>query len=321
MSDDNPERPEESTEASGDQVPAEAGETAPETPEGPDPSQEPEEEKEPRKEFGEMSLMEHLQELRIRLTRMFLAAFLGAMGCYYFSQQLFDKLMDPLVAVMPPESTFIFTSLPEAFFTYVKVAAVAGVFATSPYLFYQLWLFVAPGLYPEERKWLIPIAFLSAVFFVTGASFGYFVVFPFGFEFFMSFATEEITPMPSLREYFGFSIKLLFAFGFIFEMPLFVLFLARLGVVTASMMRKVRKYAFLCSFVVAALLTPPDVISQLFMAGPLLVLYEISVIVAQVFGRKPRKAPDEEDEEEPGMTEGGEDGDDADEETASTKSS
>ena len=248
----------------------------------------------------EMSFLAHMDELRKRLIRCLIAAGVGFLACYYFSSQLFELLMAPLVKVLPPESTLIYTSLPEGFFTYIKVAMVAGIFLASPYIFYQIWMFVSPGLYPEERKWLIPIAIFSAVFFVVGALFGYSVVFPFGFQFFMDFATETIRPMPTLSEYLSFSLKLLFAFGTIFELPLFIFFLARLGLVTAKGLRRVRKYAIMCAFVVSAILTPPDVISQLFMAGPLLILYELSIWVAHVFGKKSRRDTETEAETEAG---------------------
>ncbi len=143
-----------------------------------------------------------------------------------------------------------------------------------------MWGFIAPGLYEHERKWMIPLAFLSAFFFVGGALFGYYVVFPFGCEFFMGFADEFIRPMPTLREYLGFSLKLLFAFGVIFELPLFIFFLARLGVVTAEGLRSKRKYAILVCFICSAILTPPDVMTQTLMAGPLIILYEVGIWVA-----------------------------------------
>lgn len=259
---------------------------------------EDEDEDEEDGEEGSMSFTEHLQELRQRLTRCFIALVVGFLACYGFSKDLFDILMRPLVTVFPPGSHLIFTALPEAFFTYIKVALVAGFFLTSPYIFYQLWLFISPGLYKEERKYLIPIGFFSALFFVVGASFGYFVVFPFAFKFFMGFTTEFIKPFPKLNEYLGFSLKLLFAFGVIFELPLVIFFLARLGLVTSTMLRKVRKFAFLGCFVISAVLTPPDVVSQLLMAGPLMLLYEISIYVAQLFGRREKRHMKDEDEEE-----------------------
>jgi sec-independent protein translocase protein TatC len=248
-------------------------------------------------ELKEMALMDHLGELRTRLVRSVLAALVGFLACYAFSKQLFWVMMKPLQEVIPEGSTLIFTALPEAFFTYVKVAFVAGIFLASPYIFYQIWQFIAPGLYEQERKYMIPIAVLSAVFFVCGALFGYFIVFPFGFEFFMGFGDELIKPMPSLREYFSFSLKLLLAFGVIFELPLFIFFLARLGLVTAASLRKKRKYAILLAFVVSAVLTPPDGITQILMAVPLILLYELSIFVALFFGKKKKVPPKDADDE------------------------
>lgn len=244
------------------------------------------EEEELDEEEAPMTFLEHLEELRRRFVRIFIACGIGFLACYSFAKPLFSMLMAPLVAVLPPDSTLIFTSLPEGFVTYLKVAFVAGIFAVSPYIFAQVWGFIAPGLYEHERKWMIPLAFLSAFFFVGGALFGYYVVFPFGCEFFMGFADEFIKPMPTLREYLGFSLKLLFAFGVIFELPLFIFFLARLGVVTAEGLRSKRKYAILVCFICSAILTPPDVMTQTLMAGPLIILYEIGIWVAYFFGKR-----------------------------------
>lgn len=262
-----------------------------------DADEDDEDEEEEEDDQEQMTFLDHLSELRIRLTRIAIAVGVGFLACYGFSKQLFEFLMRPLVEVFPPDSKLIFTALPEAFFTYIKVAAVAGVLLTSPYIFYQIWSFVAPGLYDEERKYLVPIALFSGLFFAAGATFGYSVVFPFAFDFFMDFATETIQPMPSLKEYLSFSLKLLFAFGIIFELPLFIFFLARLGMVNAPMLRKFRKYAFLCSFVLSAVLTPPDVVSQTLMAGPLIILYELSIWIAHFFGKKPKESTAEEDDE------------------------
>jgi len=242
------------------------------------------------------SFSDHLEDLRHCLIVSAIAIAVGFVACYFFKEKLFEILMRPLVASLPPKSTLIFTSLPEAFFTYLKVSLLGGIFLATPVVLYQLWAFVSPGLYKNEKRYVIPFVLFSSIFFVGGALFGYFVVFPFGFEFFLGFATEYIRPMPTIKEYFGFAAKLLFAFGVIFELPLFVLFLARIGLVNAKMMRKYRKYAILMVFVASAILTPPDVMTQLMMAGPLLILYEISVWVAGAFGRKVKKG-EEEDEE------------------------
>ncbi|SMP40623.1 Sec-independent protein translocase TatC [Desulfonatronum zhilinae] len=240
----------------------------------------------PKEKLKEVRLTDHLEDLRNRLIKSVIAAIFGFLVCYAFSQDLFKLMTAPLLEVMPLESHLIYTSLPEAFFTHVKVAFVAGLFLVSPYISYQIWRFITPGLYESEQKHIVLIAVLSAVFFVSGALFGYFIVFPFGFEFFMGFADDAIKPMPGLREYFSFSVKLLLAFGVIFELPLFIFFLARLGLVTADYLRKKRKYAILLAFIVGAILTPPDGVTQILMAVPLIILYEISIYVALAFGGK-----------------------------------
>jgi sec-independent protein translocase protein TatC len=251
----------------------------------------------PEEPVHEMTFTEHLNELRVRLVRCVIAAFVGFLACYAFAEDLFKILMSPLMdLLLPTGGALIYTGLPEAFFTHLKVAAIAGLFVASPYIFYQLWMFIAPGLYEGERKYMIPIALCSALCFVTGALFGYFVVFPFGFQFFLGYASDFIRPMPSVKEYFSFSTSMLFAFGFIFELPLFMFFLAVMGMVTHVSLRKFRKFAILGSFVVAAILTPPDVVSQCLMAGPLCLLYEIGIWVAYVFGKKPKEPVAEEEE-------------------------
>jgi sec-independent protein translocase protein TatC len=187
---------------------------------------------------------------------------------------------------MQPGDSLIFTGLPEAFFTYLKVAFLAGLMLAAPVIIYEFWIFVAPGLYDKEKKLLLPIVFLSTFFFMGGALFGYFLVFPWGFKFFLGFATETIRPMPSMKEYLGFSAKLLLAFGLVFELPLVITFLARLGIVSVDFLKKNRKYALLLFFLGAAILTPPDVVTQIMMALPLMLLYEISIIGARIFGKK-----------------------------------
>ena len=242
----------------------------------------------------------HLEELRKRLIICFCAVGIGFVISYFFSKKLFDILMRPLLSVMPPDEKLIYTGLPEAFFTYLKVAFLAGLFLAVPVIVYQLWMFIAPGLYDREKRFVLPIVFLSSVFFLGGALFGYFVVFPFGFKFFMGFASDAIKPLPSVKEYLSFSTKLLFAFGVVFELPLFVTFLAKLGIVDVPFLKAKRKYAILLFFVFAAILTPPDVITQVLMAGPLILLYEVSIFGARIFGKKKAKADIKETQERAG---------------------
>ena len=228
----------------------------------------------------------HLEELRKRLIVCFVAVGVGFVAAYGFKEKLFQILTRPLISVMNTRDNLIFTGLPEAFFTYLKVAFLAGLMLAAPVIIYQFWMFVAPGLYDKEKRHLIPIVFLSSVFFIGGALFGYFIVFPFGFKFFLGFATDTIRPLPSMKEYLAFSAKLLLAFGLVFELPLVITFLAKLGIVSVDFLKKNRKYALLLFFVFAAILTPPDVVTQIMMALPLMVLYEISIIGAKIFGKK-----------------------------------
>ena len=241
----------------------------------------------------------HLDELRKRLITSFYAVGIGFAACYAFKEELFYVLVAPLQKAMKSGDTLIYTHLPEAFFTFLKTALISGIILASPVLLYQFWMFVAPGLYDREKKLLIPILFLSTLFFTGGALFGYFIVFPWGFKFFLSFATETIRPMPSMKEYLGFASKLLLAFGIVFELPLVITFLARLGIVSVEFLKKYRKYAVLIFFVGAAMLTPPDVVTQIMMALPLMLLYEISIVGARIFGKKRDEDVEETESAEP----------------------
>ncbi len=245
---------------------------------------------------------EHLSELRDRLIRSAIAVFVGFCIAYFFKEELFEILTAPLVkAIGDSKNTqMIFTGLPEAFFTYMKVSFIAGVVVSTPVLFYEFWMFISPGLYRKEKKYFLPIVLLSVFFFIIGSSFGYFIAFPYGFKFFLEFSTDTIHAMLSMKEYLSFASMLLLAFGFIFELPLVLAFMARMGLVTVPFLQKNRKYAILIIFIVAAVLTPgPDVISQLMMAVPLMILYEIGIIGAKMFGKK----PDSDLEQEPDSTE------------------
>lgn len=229
----------------------------------------------------------HLEELRRRLIVCFIAVGIGFIASYAFSERIFKVLMEPLLEAMPPGGTLIFTGLTEAFFIYLKVSLLAGIFIASPVLLYQIWSFISPGLYEKEKRYAFPFVVFSTIFFIGGASFGYFVVFPSAFKYLMSFATETIRPLPSVKEYLSISTRLLFAFGIVFELPLFIFFLTKIGVVNAKILTHQRKYAIVLIFIVSAILTPgPDAITQLMMAIPLLLLYELSVWVAKVFGEK-----------------------------------
>ena len=171
------------------------------------------------------------------------------------------------------------------------------VILAVPVIFYELWMFVAPALYQKEKRYLIPFVLFSSILFILGALFGYLIVFPYGFKFFISFATEDIQALPSVKQYFSFAIRLLLAFGLVFEMPVVVLFLSKIGLITPDAMKRFRKFAILCSFILAAILTPPDVATQIMMALPIIILYELSILISKGVYRKKEEDPDERDPE------------------------
>ena len=240
----------------------------------------------------------HLDELRSRLIICIVAVVVGFVISYFFSEQLFDILVKPLQKELPPDSLLIFTALPEAFFVYLKLSFFAGIFLSTPVILWEIWGFVAPGLYDQEKTYIFPFVIFSTILFIIGILFCYFIVFPFAFKFFMGYSSDLIKALPSVKEYLSFSCKLLLAFGIIFELPIFILFLAKLGIVNEKMLRAQRKFAILGIFCVAAILTPPDIVSQILMALPLMALYEISIYVAKLFGKKSSVTTEEETEDE-----------------------
>jgi sec-independent protein translocase protein TatC len=248
-------------------------------------------------EDDKLPFTSHLEELRKRLIRCSIAVIIGFLISYGFKEKLFAILTRPLMQVMDAGDTLIFTGIPEAFFTFLKVSLLSGLRLAIPVIMFEFWMFVAPGLYKNERKLMLPIVIISSFFFVGGALFGYFIVFPYGFQFLLGFATETLRPFPSMKEYLSFSAKLLLAFGFVFELPIVITFLARIGLVTVDFLKKNRKYAILLFFVGSAILTPPDVVTQVMMSIPLMILYEISIFGARIFGKKPISATYKDSEE------------------------
>jgi sec-independent protein translocase protein TatC len=236
---------------------------------------------------GKMSFLEHLDELRKRIIRAVIAVFLGFLIACFFIQPLFDFIMKPLQALLPPGGTLVYTDPTEAFVLYIKIAAIAGLLIASPAVMTQVWLFIAPGLYAHEKKLAIPFVLMSSFFFIAGAAFSHYVVFPMTWQFFVSFTTDYVTFMPRIEPAFGLYMKMLLAFGLVFQMPTVVLFLARMGMVTARFLWRNIKYAILIIFIVAAVITPSaDMITQTAMAGPMILLYLISIALAWLFGKK-----------------------------------
>jgi sec-independent protein translocase protein TatC len=244
-----------------------------------------------------MPFTAHLEELRKCLIISVVAVGIAFLIAFGFKERLFLFLMRPLIAALPSGQKMIFTGLPEAFFVYLEVSIITGVIAAMPVILYEMWLFVSPGLYVQERRFLLPLVLLSSLFFVGGMLFAYFLVFPFAFKYLVSFETEYVRPLPAMREYLSLSGALLLAFGLIFQLPLVLTMLARVGIVSEGFLKKNRKYALLLAFVAAAIFTPtPDVFNQCLMAGPILILYEVSIWGAKAFGKR-REAEEETPEE------------------------
>lgn len=229
----------------------------------------------------------HLAELRIRLISSFIAVGAGFLISYAYIEQIFEFLMRPLIQVMPPGSPLVFTSLTEGFFTYFKLALTSGVFLAFPVILYQIWRFVTPGLLEHEKKYAFPFVLSVTSFFIFGAVFCYYIALPSIFRFLLSFSSDMVRPMPSMKECLSFSSKMLLFFGLVFEYPPLIFFLAKVGVLKAEWLKRQRKYAVILIFIISAVVTPPDVVSQVLMAIPMMVLYELGIIVAIVFGKKP----------------------------------
>jgi sec-independent protein translocase protein TatC len=249
-------------------------------------------EAEPEDATAKMSFLEHLDELRTRLIVSVSAIAGGFFVCLFFIDRIFAFIMVPLQRALPNDGKLMYTEPTEAFMVQIKGAALAGLVLAAPVVLWQLWLFISPGLYTNEKKFAIPFVFMTTFFFLAGALFSHFVAFPWSWVFFASFTTDYMDFVPKLGPVFSLYAKMLLAFGVIFQMPTIVLFLARFGIVTARLLIRYFKYAFLAIFIIAAVLSPgTDIVSQLMMAVPMLLLYGVSIGVAWVFGRrKPREA-------------------------------
>lgn len=238
-------------------------------------------------------LRPHLVELRKRLGISVAAVFIAFVACFSFWNPILDFMTAPLKAVLPAGSNIIFTEVQEPFFTAMKVAFFAGLLVALPIIFWQFWLFVAPGLYENEKKYVIPFVISASIMFACGAAFCYYIVTPLGFNFLINFGGELFTALPKIGEYVGFFTKLVIAFGLAFELPVITFFLAKLGLVDDNSLKKFFKYAVVIIFIFSAIMTPPDVLSQFLMAFPLIGLYGLSIIIAKM-----AKKQDEEEEEQ-----------------------
>ncbi|MEK7692424.1 MAG: twin-arginine translocase subunit TatC [Bdellovibrionota bacterium] len=227
-----------------------------------------------------MSFFEHVDEIRVRLMRCLVVFLIGVCVFYLVSEQLLEFLRRPLFAVLAPENRKLyFTNLFENFLTHLKISGYAAVFGFSPFYFHQLWQFVSPGLYPRERKVVVPFVALATTFFIGGALFAYYALFPIGFKYFVTYGAPTDVPLLTIDAYYTTCLKLMLLFGIAFEFPVLILLLGFLGVVNAEMLRQNRKTIIIGITMVAAVFAPPDAISMLILGVPLVLLFELSILV------------------------------------------
>ncbi len=237
------------------------------------------------------SLIEHLTELRIRLVRALYFIVAGFILAWIFSDRIMDLIRMPIAPFLK-EGGLVFTAPMDKLMAHLKISALAGVVLSCPFWFYELWKFVAPGLYQKERKYAYGFVGFGSLLFLVGLSFAYFLVFPLAFEYLLGFGGDTDSPMITIQEYISFFMTTSLVFGLAFEMPLVITFLGMIGIVDAKFLAEKRRYAFMALAVVAAIFTPPDVLSMLLMLVPLALLYELSILLVRIVG-KVREAPPE----------------------------
>lgn len=235
-------------------------------------------------EDKQLTLVGHLGELRKRLIIVFIAIILGAGVSYKYIDIIIEYMVKPA-----KELKFIYLSPPELFVAYIKIAVIFGIIISSPIILMQIWLFIKPGLKEKERKYLLFALYMGIIFFLIGAIFAYFTIIPITIEFFTQISVEQIAPLFSFDSYLSFISSLLLSFGLVFELPLLIILLTQLNLITAKVLKKYRKIVILLIFVLAAILTPPDVISQILLALPMLFLYELSIWISAWIGRRKNK--------------------------------
>ncbi|HJE02369.1 MAG TPA: twin-arginine translocase subunit TatC [Aliarcobacter thereius] len=238
-------------------------------------------------------LKPHIADLRKRLTISALTVVAMFFICFAFYEPILEWMMAPVKHALPAGTSMIAVEIQETFFTAMKVAFFSGFILSLPVIFWQLWLFLAPGLYDHEKKLVVPFVFFATLMFLMGASFAYYIVVPIGFDFLIAFGNSVVDVTPSIGKYVGFFTKLMIGFGIAFELPVITFFLAKIGLVDDAMLKGFFRYAVVLIFIVAAILTPPDVISQVLMAVPLILLYGVSIYIAKVFN--PAQKDDEEE--------------------------
>jgi sec-independent protein translocase protein TatC len=240
---------------------------------------------------AKMSFLEHLDELRTRIVHSLVAIAVGVLVGFAFINYVIDFILGPSRRLLPAGSKMIYTQPGEAFSLWIQVAMIIGVIVAAPYVMYQVWLFIAPGLYTNEKKFAIPFVFLSTAGFIGGAAFNHYIVFPWMMAFFASYNTPELAFMPRLEDVFDLYTKMLLGMGVVFQMPTIVYFLAKMKLVTARFLVRNIKYAVLIIFIVAAVITPSgDMVTQTIFAAPMVGLYLLSILIAWIVGPKRVKA-------------------------------
>ena len=243
------------------------------------------------------SFMSHLIELKVRLTRSLIALLVVFLGLFYWARDIYSLLAEPMLAKLPPGTQMIAVEVASPFFVPIKVTMFAALIIALPYILYQIWAFVAPGLYSHEKKFVFPLIATSTLLFVIGMAFAYFIVFPVVFKFITQFAPEGVSVMTDIQKYFDFVLTLFLAFGVAFETPIAVVLLTRMGIVSIEQLKQARPYVVVGAFVVAAIFTPPDVVSQLLLAFPLWLLYELGLIISSWMGKRSEEAEAEDGKE------------------------
>ena len=240
---------------------------------------------------AKMGFLEHLDELRRRIVSASIAVAVGVLVCFAFINRIVDFILAPTRAALPPGVKMIYTQPGEAFSLYVQIALIAGAVAAAPWIMFQVWMFIAPGLYSNEKKLAIPFVLFTTIGFVLGAAFNHYIAFPFMMAFFASFNTAELAFMPRLEDTFGLYTKMLLGMGIVFQMPTVVFFLAKMKLLTARFLVSNFKYAFLIIFVAAAVITPTgDMMTQTIFAAPMVGLYLLSIVIAWVVNPRSKTA-------------------------------
>lgn len=242
-----------------------------------------------RTDPNRMSFLEHLDELRQRLIRAVVAVLLAVAACWSWSSEILHFIIQPLRTSFP-DVRFIYTGPTEGFVLHMKAAFVAGLFLAAPFILYQIWAYIAPGLYPHEKRYVVPFVALGSLFFAAGGAFGHLVLFPATFRFLGQFTSEELEYLPRLAEYFSFYFWFVVGLGVVFQLPVVIFVLSRIGLVTAASLIRNFKFAVLAAFVVSAVITPSgDAVNQVMVAGPVIALYLVGVLVAWAVGRPRRQ--------------------------------